>query len=335
MRRKKAESKGGGIRLNSFLTKQAKILKLFLCLSMTKMLRPVSLQQSGCRTGRVLPYFPQLNPHVHRFSRCVSDDRARVYGCSLIRCYVKHSVGTLGKERLVQIKNWMSKRIVRVEEDTPITRVSKALEDHQIRHLPVTRNGRLVGLIMDRDVKEALPSRSTSLSAQELYHLLSEVKARDVMQPDPVTIQPEHTVEAAAVRMLEHKITGMPVVTEEGNLVGMISQGDVFRVLIAITGIYQGGIQFAFILEDTPGSIRQVADVIRQEKGHIVSILSMTDTVEKGYRKVFFRIKAVPEKTLHAMVEKLEQCRTLLYVSQDPLKGTTSPSNFSPLHRAG
>lgn len=222
----------------------------------------------------------------------------------------------------MQIKNWMSKHIVSVAEDTPVIQVSKVMEDHRIRHLPVTRNGRLVGLIMDRDVKEALPSRSTSLSAQELYHLLSEVKARDVMQSDPITIEPEQTVEAAAVRMLEHRITAMPVVSREEELVGIISQGDVFRVLIAITGIYQGGVQFAVLLEDTPGSIRQVADVIREEKGHIVSILSMTDTVEKGYRKVFLRIKPVPDQALQAMIQKLEQRSTLLYVSQDPLRET-------------
>lgn len=222
----------------------------------------------------------------------------------------------------MQIKNWMSKHIVSVAEDTPVIQVSKVMEDHRIRHLPVTCNGRLVGLIMDRDVKEALPSRSTSLSAQELYHLLSEVKARDVMQSDPITIEPEQTVEAAAVRMLEHRITAMPVVSREEELVGIISQGDVFRVLIAITGIYQGGVQFAVLLKDTPGSIRQVADVIREEKGHIVSILSMTDTVEKGYRKVFLRIKPVPDQALQAMIQKLEQRSTLLYVSRDPLRET-------------
>jgi acetoin utilization protein AcuB len=246
-------------------------------------------------------------------------------------------IALLGHERgkSVQIKNWMSKHLVSVEEDTPVVRVSKVMEDHQVRHLPVTRNGRLVGLITDRDLKEALPSRSVSLSAQELYHLLSEVKARDVMQTEPITIRPEQTVEAAAVQMLEHRITAMPVVTREEELLGIISQGDVFRVLIAITGIYQGGVQFAVILEDTPGSIRQVADVIREEKGHIVSILSMTDTVEKGFRKVFLRIKPVPHAALKAIIRKLEQRCTLLYVSQDPLREMVSPSGLPPSPRDG
>ena len=219
----------------------------------------------------------------------------------------------------MQVRNWMSTNLLAVDEDTPIVRVSKILEDHQIRHLPVLREGTLAGLIRARDVREALPSRSTGLSAQELFYLLSEVKARDVMQSDPLTIRPDQTMELAAAVMLKNRITAMPVVTAEGELVGIISQGDVFKVLIAITGIYQGGVQFAFNLEDSPGSIKQVADVIREEQGHIVSILSMTDTAEPGFRHVFIRIKALAEDARKRLVERLGRHFTLLYVTEDPL----------------
>jgi acetoin utilization protein AcuB len=220
----------------------------------------------------------------------------------------------------MQVQNWMSTNLVAVNEDTPIVRVSKILEDHQIRHLPVMREGALVGLIRARDVEEALPSRSTALNAQELYYLLSEVKARDVMQPEPFTIRPEQTMELAAAVMLRNRITAMPVVTAEGELVGIISQGDVFKVLIAITGINQGGVQFAFNLEDSPGSIKQAADVIREEQGHIVSILSMTDTAEPGFRHVFIRIKPLPEAARKRLVERLGRQFKLLYVTEDPVE---------------
>jgi acetoin utilization protein AcuB len=119
--------------------------------------------------------------------------------------------------------------------------------------------------------------------------------------------------------MLEHRVTGLPVVTDEGELVGIISQGNVFRVLISITGIYQGGIQFAFNLEDRGGSIKEVADVIREWQGQIVSILSMSETAEEGYRQVFIRIKKIPEQDLEQMIKKLERGFKLLYVTKDPL----------------
>ena len=193
----------------------------------------------------------------------------------------------------MQVQNWMSKDVVTVEEQTPIIDVMHLLEEHDIRHIPVTREGKLVGMITDRDVKEASPSKTTSLKAQELYYLLAEMKAKDAMKADPITISPDETMEVAAVKMLEYKVTGIPVVTQTGDLIGIISQGDVFRVLISITGIYQGGVQFAFNLEDRSGTIKQVANVLREEDAQIVSILSCIDTADEGYRHVFFRIKGL------------------------------------------
>ena len=220
----------------------------------------------------------------------------------------------------MQVQNWMSSALITVEEDTPIIHVIKLLEENNIRHIPVTRDGHLVGLITDQEIKEASPSKGTTMKAQELYYLLAELKARDVMKREPITIGPDQTMEVAAVKMLEYKVTGLPVVSDKGKLVGLITQGDVFRVLISITGIYQGGVQFAFNLEDRPGSIKEVADVIRQYNGQIVSILSSSDTADEGYRHVFYRIKKLPEDQLQEMIKELEAKFMLLYVVKDPLK---------------
>ncbi len=219
----------------------------------------------------------------------------------------------------MQVQNWMTSEVISVEQDTSIIKVSQILRENNIRHLPVISGGSLVGMITDDDVKAATPSMGATLTANELYHLLAETKAKDIMKSTP-TIRPDQTMELAALKMLEHKVTGIPVVTEEGELLGIITQGDVFRVLIAITGIYQGGIQFAFNLEDRGGSIKEVADVMREFQGQIVSILSMSDTADEGYRHVFIRIKRVPDETLQNMIEKLEKKFMLLYVTKDPLK---------------
>jgi acetoin utilization protein AcuB len=220
----------------------------------------------------------------------------------------------------MQIQNWMTLEVISVDQDTSITKISQILKENNIRHLPVTSRGNLVGMITDEDVKEATPSMATTLTANELYHLLAETKAKDIMKSNPPTIKPDQTMEVAALKMLEHKVTGIPVVTQKGKLVGIISQGDVFKVLIAITGIYHGGVQFAFNLEDRSGSIREVADVMREWQGEIVSILSTSDTADEGYRHVFIRIKKIPEENLQKMIQKLEQNFMLLYVTEDPLK---------------
>jgi len=214
----------------------------------------------------------------------------------------------------------MTSDVISVDQDTSIIKVSQILQDNNIRHLPVTSRGRLVGVITDENVKEATPSMATTITADELYHLLAETKAKDIMKPEPPTIRPDQTMEVAALKMLEHKVTGIPVVSEKGKLMGIISQGDVFRVLIAITGVYQGGVQFAFNLEDRGGSIKEVADVVREFHGEIVSILSMSDTADEGYRHVFIRIKKTSEENLKKMIEKLEKNFMLLYFTGDPLK---------------
>jgi acetoin utilization protein AcuB len=220
----------------------------------------------------------------------------------------------------MQVQNWMTSDVITVDPETSIVKVSQILKKHKIRRLPVLSGGRLLGMITDEDVKEASPSMATTLTADELYHLLAETKAKDIMKSNPTTIRPDQTVEVAALKMLEHKVTGIPVVTEKGELVGIISQGDVFRVLTSITGIYQGGIQFAFNLEDRAGSIKEVADVIREFKGRIVSILSMSNPADERYRHVYIRIKEISQVNLEKMIEKLGKEFTLLYVTKDPLK---------------
>jgi acetoin utilization protein AcuB len=220
----------------------------------------------------------------------------------------------------------MTSDVITVDAKTSIVRVSQILKDHNIKRLPVISGSKLVGMITNEDLKEASPSMATTLTANELYHLLAETKAKDIMHLNPTTIRPDQTVEVAALKMLEHKVTGIPVVTEKGELVGIISQGDVFRVLTSITGIYQGGAQIAFNLEDRAGSIREVADVIREYQAKIVSILSMIETADEGYRHVFFRVKEISEQDLQKMIEELKKKFMLLYVTEDPLKSNSYES---------
>jgi acetoin utilization protein AcuB len=252
---------------------------------------------------------------LYRFGVMISG----MLGNGLNRRILSHNTSKGGMTEM-QVQNWMSSDVVTVDENTSLVQVAKILEESNIRHLPVMRSKKIIGMISDRDVKETLPTRSTTLQAEELYHLLSEVKAKDLMKAEPNTIRPDQTMEIAAVKMLEYRVTGLPVVKEDGELVGIITQGDVFKVLIAITGIYQGGAQFAFNLEDRPGSIKEVADVMREWGGQIVSILSMSDTADEGYRHVFIRVTKVPEGNIQAMTKELDKKFMLLYVTVDPVK---------------
>jgi acetoin utilization protein AcuB len=218
------------------------------------------------------------------------------------------------------VKGWMTSDVITIDEETSMMKASQIMKENNVRRLPVMRKGKLVGMVTDRDIKEASPSKATTLDIHELYYLLSELKIKDIMRKNLVTVGPEETVEKAAVKMLEHRISGLPVVNDKGKVVGVITQGDIFKVLVSLTGIYRGGIQLAFNLEDRPGSIKDVADVIRKHGGRMVSILTSYDMCEENCRHVYIRIKDIPEDKLKALTEDLDKNFILLYVVKDSLK---------------
>ncbi len=217
------------------------------------------------------------------------------------------------------VKDWMTVDPITVGPETSVMKASQMMKENNVRRLPVLdEDGKLVGIVSDRDLKEASPSKATTLDVHELYYLLSELKIKDIMSKKVITVKPTDTVEKAAVIMLENKVTGLPVV-EDGRVVGILSQGDVFRVLTSITGIYRGGTVFSFILEDRPGSIKEVADVIRKHGGRMVSILTSYDMCEEGTRRVAIRIADMPQDRLAALEKELEGEFTLDHVTRDEL----------------
>lgn len=219
------------------------------------------------------------------------------------------------------IENWMSKNVITVDEDESIMDASQLMREKNVRRLPVvSKGGDLVGIISDRDLKEASPSKATTLDVHELYYLLSKLKVKEVMTKKPVTVSPNHTVEKAAMIMLEKKISGLPVLNEKNALVGILTQNDVFRVLTSITGVYQGGISFAVEIEDRPGSIKEVADVIRAAGGSMTSILTSYDNCVGGCRRVFFRVKSLSDEQVEVLINDLKKSFKLLYHVRDDLK---------------
>jgi CBS domain-containing protein len=103
----------------------------------------------------------------------------------------------------------------------------------QIRRLPVVQaDGRLVGIITVGDVRGAEPSQATTLSVWELNYLLSELQVEKIMSHDPFTVSPSASIAEAARLMLFNKVSGLPVVDGMGNLVGIITESDIFRMVV-------------------------------------------------------------------------------------------------------
>ncbi len=212
------------------------------------------------------------------------------------------------------VKNWMCKNVVTIDVNDSMQDAMKQLKEHSIRMLPVMKNGKLVGIVTDRDLKKASASDATTLEIHELLFLLTKIKVKDIMTKNPITVPPDYTAEETAQVLLESKISGAPVVDDGGQVVGTITQTDLFRVLISLTGVGKGGIQFGFQIEDRPGSIKEVENIIRQYGGRMVSILTSYDAVPMGYRKVYIRMHSIERSKLKRLKEKLSEIAAFLYM---------------------
>jgi acetoin utilization protein AcuB len=212
------------------------------------------------------------------------------------------------------VKNWMSRKVITIDRNDSMQNAMKLLKEHDIRMLPVMKKGKLAGILTDRDLKRASASDATTLEVHELLYLLSRLKVKDIMTKEVITVPPDFTVEETAQVLQKNRISGAPVVDANGQLVGTITQTDLFRVLISLTGVGSGGIQFGFQLEDRPGSIKEIADIIRGYGGRMVSILSSYDEVPEGYRKVYIRMRRIERSELHKLIQELESEAGLLYM---------------------
>jgi len=212
------------------------------------------------------------------------------------------------------VSKWMSKNVITIDVDDSMQEAVKLMKQRDIRMLPVLKKRKLVGVVTDRDLKRASASDATTLDVHELLYLVSKIKVGNIMTKDPITVPQNLTVEETAVVLLKNKISGAPVVDQNGQLVGTITQTDLFRVLVSLTGVGKGGIQFAFQLEDRPGSIKEVADVIRLYGGRMVSILTSYEDVPDGYRKVFIRMHSIERVRLQLLKEELSYKAALIYM---------------------
>lgn len=130
------------------------------------------------------------------------------------------------------VKEWMTPEVITVTPDTPLPEAHRLMSEHQIRRLPVVRDGQLVGMVTRGDVREAEPSDATTLSIWELNYLLAKLKINSVMTKAVITTVPDATIAEAAWLMLENKISGLPVVDAQGKIVGVITESDIFRLVV-------------------------------------------------------------------------------------------------------
>lgn len=188
------------------------------------------------------------------------------------------------------VADWMSRKIFTVSPESSVSDTVKLMKEKKVKHIPVLKDERLKGMVSDRDIKEFSPSKATTLDIYELHYLLATTQVKDLMKTKVITTTPDAPIEDAAMLMYDKEIGALPVV-DSGRLVGIISDRDIFRVLVDITGVRHGGHRVFVVVEDRPGSVREVADIIRKYGFSLQSVLTSYEGVEPGYRNVVIRAK--------------------------------------------
>jgi acetoin utilization protein AcuB len=187
------------------------------------------------------------------------------------------------------VSDWMSTTVYTVNLDSPLSDAVKMLREKKIKHLPVVdKKKAVIGVLSDRDIKEYMPSKATTLDVYELHNVLIETKVSKVMKKKVFTAKPDLPIEEAAMLMYDNNIGCLPIV-EDNKLVGIISDRDLFRVLVDITGVRQGGDRFYVVMPDKPGVTGEVLDIVKKHGFRVDSVLTTYEGVEKGYKRVVVR----------------------------------------------
>ena len=206
--------------------------------------------------------------------------------------------------RVYFVKDVMTGDPVTLAPDASAAEALALCREHHIRHIPVLEGGRLVGMVSDRDLRDASPP----LETEDRAAALSRIKVGEVMSAEVITAYPQDPVGYAAQVMYEQKIDGMPVVAEEvpegrdGELLGIVTSSDVLRALVELTGVHESGSQIEVEARDTGGAVVEVADEIRELGGEVISVLSVADEAS-GTRTMIFRLSADDPSTI---VQSLE-----------------------------
>jgi acetoin utilization protein AcuB len=130
-----------------------------------------------------------------------------------------------------QVREWMTPDPITAPPTMTLPDALQVMARHNIRRLPIVEKGKLVGIVTRGDLRGAEPSRATSLSIFELHYLVGRITLAEIMTRDPLTVGPSTTIQDSARLMLQRKISGLPVL-DEGRLVGIITESDIFRLVV-------------------------------------------------------------------------------------------------------
>jgi len=203
------------------------------------------------------------------------------------------------------VKDRMTVNPITVTEDASIDAALQIMREKRVRRLPVTdKHGRLVGIVSEKDLLYASPSPATSLSVYEIPYLLSKIKVHDVMTKEPITVTTDTPLEEAARILADNKIGGLPVM-EDGKLVGIITETDIFKTFLELLGARDEGVRLTLIVPAVKGVLARITGKIAEMGGNIMALGSIAAS-DPAYARLLLKVADVPQEQLVAAMEELQ-----------------------------
>lgn len=179
------------------------------------------------------------------------------------------------------VRERMTKNPITITDTTPVLEAGELMRKNRCARLPVMHDGKLIGIIAKEDLLKVAPSSATTLSIWELNYVLSKLLVKEAMTKNPITINPDATLEEAALLMREKEIGALPVV-DKGDLVGIITESDIFDSFIDLMGLKHTGTRLTIDLENKIGVIADITKTIREQGINIISLALFHRTNTSG-----------------------------------------------------
>jgi acetoin utilization protein AcuB len=197
----------------------------------------------------------------------------------------------------------MSHPVITVQPDLQITKAHELMAHEKIGQVPVVKNGKLVGIVSKNDILKAYPSSVTSLAVWEIAALLEKIKVKDVMIKKVRTVTEDTLIEEAARIMVDGEISSLPVM-RGAELVGIITQADLFNIMMEMLGARRPGVHFSVLISPQPGTMAKITRAI-YEKGGDLTALSVFEGDSSSNFMLSAKVDGIEQKTLQKLIKPL------------------------------
>jgi len=193
---------------------------------------------------------------------------------------------------------------ITVTDKTPIDEALRVMRDKRVRRLPVVNaNGKLVGIVAEKDILYASPSPATSLSIHEIHYLVSKLTVGEIMIKNVLTITDDTPLEEAARVMADHRIGALPVM-RDSKLVGIITETDIFKALLELMGAREPGVRLTMRMPEGQGVLPLCTETMTSLGGRVLALLTWS-AEEPDYRMVTVKVTGVGREKLTEGIGKL------------------------------